>query len=318
MSSTSRESKGLKKSTSGDSGEERRPRLGAHMSIAGGHHRAVAAAVAAGCDALQVFTKNTNQWASKPLADAEVTAFREACANAKLGALVAHNSYLINLGSPDDGLWERSIQAMVVEVERAEQLGINELVFHPGSHMGAGEEAGIERVAAGVKEVLARTAGSAVWLDLESTAGQGNSLGCRLGQIGAILRRVESADRLGVCLDTCHLFAAGYDFGTRAAYDTMMDELEDVVGVDRVRVWHLNDSVKGLGSRVDRHAGIGRGQIGLEPFRHIVRDARFREVPMVLETPKGMEEGRDLDVINLELLRGLVSMSGSGRSRRAR
>jgi deoxyribonuclease-4 len=288
------------------------------MSIAGGHHKAVAAAVAAGCDALQVFTKNTNQWAAKPLTAEEVAAFREASAGARLGALVAHNSYLINLGSPDDALWERSIQAMVVEVERAEALGIFELVFHPGSHTGAGEEAGIERVAAGVQAVLARTAGSAVWLDLESTAGQGNSLGCRLGQIGAILQRVGRPERLGVCLDTCHLFAAGYDFGSKSAYDTMMDELEDVVGVERVRVWHLNDSVKGLGSRVDRHAGIGRGRIGLEAFGHIVRDGRFREVPMVLETPKGEEDGRDLDVINLELLRGLVSGSGRGRRVRSR
>lgn len=281
-------------------------KFGAHMSIAGGHVKAVDRARMAGCEALQVFTKSNNQWKAKPLADAEIAAFRDALAEAGIADPVAHNSYLINLGSPVDDLWNKSIEAMVVEVERAEALGIVSLVAHPGAHVGSGEEAGLSRIAKGLDEVHRRTQGVAVAIALETTAGQGSCLGHRFDHLGVIFDQVAEPDRLGVCLDTCHLFAAGYSLGTAADYNKMLDDLDRALGIERVRVWHLNDSQKACGSRVDRHAGIGRGRMGLEPFRYVVNDPRFAHVPMILETPKGTEGGEDLDVINLRVLRELL------------
>jgi deoxyribonuclease IV len=218
---------------------------------------------------------------------------------------VAHNSYLINLGSPDDTLWEKSIDAMTVEVERCQALGVQDLVTHPGAHKGAGEEAGLSRIAAGLDEVHRRTRGTSVRIDLETTAGQGTCLGHRFEHLGAILDRVAEPDRLGICLDSCHIFAAGYSLATADEYDKTMDGLDRAVGIRRVRVWHLNDSRRERGSRVDRHAGIGRGHLGLEPFGRIVRDRRFESILMILETPKGTEEGVELDAVNLRVLRDL-------------
>lgn len=281
------------------------PRFGAHMSIAGGHARAVERARLAGCDTVQVFTKSTNQWKARPLSDADLAAFRAALAEHAVADPVAHTSYLINLGSPDAALWNRSIDALVVEVERAEALGLRDLVVHPGAHMGAGEAAGLARVARGLDEVHRRTRGVGVVIDLETTAGQGTGLGHRFEHLGAILGAVAEPERLGVCVDSCHVFAAGYSLETAEQYNGTIADLERAVGVGRVRVWHLNDSLKPRGSRVDRHAGLGRGRMGVEPFRHIVRDARFASVPMILETPKGTEGGEDLDVVNLRLLRQL-------------
>jgi deoxyribonuclease-4 len=226
---------------------------------------------------------------------------------------------LINLASPDDALWQRSIDALVVEVQRAEALGIPDLVIHPGAHLGAGEEAGLERVARGLDLVHRRTPAVAVRLDLETTAGQGTCLGHRFEHLGRILELVETPERLGVCVDSCHVFAAGYSFADRAQYNTMISELDRAVGLARVRVWHLNDSLRPLGSRVDRHAGLGRGEIGLEPFRRIVTDSRFTAVPMILETPKGTEDGVELDAINLGILRRLSAEAPvAPRSHRAR
>ncbi len=279
--------------------------FGAHMSMAGGHHHAVNAAHAVGFGTVQVFTKSNNQWRAAALTDAHVAAFRAALAETGVADPVAHASYLINLASPDDALWEKSIAALVVEVERGEALGIGDLVLHPGAHVGRGEEAGLDRVAAGLDEVHRRTRGVALKVDLETTAGQGTCLGHRFEHLGRLFERVGEPDRLGVCVDTCHIFAAGYPLGTPTEYDETMDSLARAVGLDRVRVWHLNDSSKPLGSRVDRHAGIGRGHLGIEPFRHVVNDARFRGLPMILETPKGLEEGEDLDAVNLRLLRQL-------------
>ena len=181
---------------------------------------------------------------------------------------------------------------MTVEVERGEALGIADLVIHPGAHVGQGEEAGLARIAAGLDEVHRRTRGVAVRIALETTAGQGTCLGHRFEHLGRILELVAEPERLGVCVDTCHIFAAGYPLATADEYDDTMDELDRAVGLGRVRVWHLNDSLSELGSRVDRHAGIGRGQLGLEPFRRVVNDPRFRALPMILETPKGDEDGR--------------------------
>jgi deoxyribonuclease-4 len=280
-------------------------KFGSHMSMAGGHDRAVRAAHAVGFATVQVFTKSNNQWRAAALTDAHVSAFRAALAETGIVEPVAHASYLINLGSPDDALWEKSIASLVVEVERGEALGIGDLVMHPGAHVGSGEEAGLARIARGLDEVHRRTRGVGLRHDLDTTAGQGTCLGHRFEHLGRLLGLVEEPDRLGVCLDTCHIFAAGYPLGTPTEYHDTMEALERAVGKDRVRVLHLNDSLRGLGSRVDRHAGIGRGHLGIEPFRLIVNDPRFRALPMILETPKGEDEGQDLDAVNLGVLRRL-------------
>ena len=196
---------------------------------------------------------------------------------------------------------------MIVEVERGEALGLTDLVAHPGAHVGSGEAAGLARIAKGLDAVHKATKGVRLRIALETTAGQGSCLGHRFEHLGAIVGSVAEPERLGVCLDTCHVFAAGYPLETPDQYNGAIGDLERAVGKGRVRVLHLNDSLKGLGSRVDRHAGIGRGLMGLAPFRHVVNDPRFAEVPMILETPKGVEGGVELDAINLETLRGLRS-----------
>lgn len=288
------------------------PRFGAHMSIAGGFDRAVRAAHAVGFRALQVFTKNNNQWRAKPLNDPQVAAFREALEQTGIVDPVAHASYLINLGSPDDVLWAKTIDALTDEVRRAEALGIGLLVCHPGAHMGAGEEPGLARIARGLDEVHRRTHGVSTQILLETTAGQGTCLGHRFEHLRSILERVAEPERLGVCADTCHIFAAGYPLADRGQYNSTIAALDQAVSLGRVRVWHLNDSRRECNSRVDRHAGIGRGCLGVEPFGLLVNDPRFAAIPMILETPKGLEAGEDLDAINLRVLRQLWQ-EGAGR-----
>ncbi len=287
-------------------------KFGAHMSISGGCDRAVRSASTFGFATVQLFTKNNNQWKAVTLTEDHIAAFRSAIKETGVVSPVAHNSYLINLASPDDVLWNKSIDAMVVELERCESLGIKDLVIHPGAHTGLGEEKGLERIATAIDILHQRTPGYEVKIDLESTAGQGSCLGHRLEHLGAIIERVADPDRIGVCLDSCHLFAAGYPLATPAEYHTTMEELDRAVGVSRVRVWHLNDSLRERGSRVDRHAGIGLGHLGLEPFRNIVNDPRFQGIPMILETPKGTDEhGEELDARNFRVLRELVTRSSA-------
>lgn len=283
------------------------PLFGAHLSVAGGLHNAVAAAVALRCDALQIFTKNANTWAADPLTNEEVGEFRRAAAAAKLRDLTAHDSYLINLASPDDALFAKSVDALTTEMERAESLGLSHLVMHPGAHVGSGEEAGLDRVAAGLDEVHARCAGFAVRVLVENTAGQGTTLGWRFEQLAAIFKRAQCADRMDVCFDTCHAFAAGYPLATEADYAATFQQFDDLVGLSRLKLFHVNDSARPLGSRVDRHASIGLGEIGLDAFRRLVNDPRFAHLPMVLETPKEDEDGNDMDPVNLAVLRGLVT-----------
>ena len=292
-----------------------RRKFGAHMSVAGGLERGVQSAQTFGMNALQVFTKNNNQWNAKPLSDDQIHTFRTATADAGLDEPVAHNSYLINLASPADELWNKSIDAMTVELERAEALGIAFLVAHPGAHVGSGDEEGILRIARALDEVHDRTKGLSCQIALETTAGQGTCLGHRFEHLRDIFDRVEDPGRLCVCVDTCHIFAAGYRIGTKSEYNETIEELDRIVGLGRVRVWHLNDSVKACGSRVDRHAGLGRGMIGLEPFGWIVADARFAALPMILETPKGTEGGEELDAINLRLLRQLEQTAEDDEAR---
>lgn len=281
-------------------------KFGAHMSIVGGHERAVVAAHDVGFQAVQVFTKNSNQWNAQALTTEQAASFRQAVVRTGIRDTVAHSSYLINLASPDDTLWERSIGAMVVEMQRCHQLGIRDLVVHPGAHMGAGEETGLSRIALAIDELHRRTQDLGVTIDLETTAGQGSSLGYRFEQLQSILELVADPRRLGVCVDTCHIFAAGYSLDLHERYDETIKQLDGTIGINRLRVWHLNDSCRECGSRVDRHAGIGAGKMGLEPFRHLVNDLRFRHLPMILETPKGIEDGEDLDSRNLRILKQLV------------
>jgi deoxyribonuclease IV len=282
------------------------PLFGAHMSIAGGYHRALLAAQSYDCEAVQLFTKNSNQWRAREIADAEIALFGETLRQTGVRQLLAHDSYLINLASPDQFLYRRSLEAFIVELERAERLGLRYLVTHPGAHIGAGEEAGIERVAAALDEVHRRCSGFRVQVLLETTAGQGSCLGHRFEHLAVILDRLAQPQRVGVCLDTCHVFAAGYPLAPEADYRATFRAFDRVIGLERLKAFHLNDSLRPLGSRVDRHAHIGRGCLGLEPFRLLVNDRRFRDRPMILETPK--EEGgkQNMDAVNLRALRKLL------------
>jgi deoxyribonuclease-4 len=276
------------------------------MSIAGGYYKAALEARRCGCDVVQLFTKNNNQWRAKPISGEEAERFAAARAEMKIEHPIAHASYLINLASPAEALRQKSIESMVIELERADQLGIPHVVVHPGAHTTASEEEGLALVAASIDEIhrLAPTATAKVTLEL--TAGQGTCLGCRLEQLAAIIGQVKRAGDVVVCLDTCHVFAAGYDIRDRKEYLAMWRQFDELLGLARLVAIHLNDSKRELGSRVDRHEHIGRGQIGAEGFRHLLRDKRFRGVPMYLETPKGDHDGEPWDVINLRTLRELA------------
>jgi deoxyribonuclease IV len=281
------------------------PWFGAHMSIAGGYHHALEAALKYDCEALQLFTKNSNQWRAKKLTDADIHLFREAHTRTRVRSLIAHDCYLINLASPDEVLYRRSLEAFVEEVQRAERLGLDYLVTHPGAHVGSGEEAGLARVAAALDEVQRRCPGYHVQILLETTAGQGSCLGHRFEHLATILAQVAEPERLGICLDTCHVFAAGYALAPRSAYRATFRAFDRIIGLERLKAFHVNDSRKPLGSRIDRHAHIGRGCIGKEAFGLLVNDRRFRHRPMVLETPKE-HEGRDMDAVNFKALRALL------------
>jgi deoxyribonuclease-4 len=280
--------------------------LGAHESIAGGYYKAVDIARRVGCDCVQIFTKNNNQWRAKELTDDDVEKFQQALAERGITHPLAHDSYLINLASPDKVLWKKSVDAFVVEVLRAERLGIPYVVTHPGAYTTSSEAAGVKAIVRALDEVHRQTRGIRAQCLLENTAGQGSCLGCKFEHLAAVIDGVRDPDRLGVCIDTCHTFAAGYPLGTEKEYKATIAALDKTVGLKLVKAFHLNDSQKPLGSRVDRHAGIGRGQMGKEPFRFLLNDRRFRKVPMYLETPKGEEKGKDLDTINLQTLRRLI------------
>jgi deoxyribonuclease-4 len=276
------------------------------MSIAGGYYKAVEAAAEHGMEVVQLFTKNNNQWRAKPIVEDDVRRFRGALGDRKIAHPLSHSSYLINLAAPDRALWEKSLEAFVVELRRADALGIKYVVLHPGAFTSSGEEAGIQAVIKALDEIHDQTRELASQCLLETTAGQGSCLGCRFEQLAAILDGVQSPDRLGVCVDTCHIFAAGYPLGTPKEYKATFREFDETIGTKRIKAFHVNDSKRELGSRVDRHEHIGRGRLGLEPFRHLLNDPRFQEVPMYLETPKGDHEGRTWDAVNLETLRSLV------------
>ena len=280
--------------------------LGAHMSIAGGYDKAVERAAQCGCDCVQLFTRNNRQWRANAISPEQSDRFGRSLLQRRISHPLAHASYLINLASPSDALWQRSVDSLVMELQRAEALEIPYVVVHPGCATGTSVEAGLARVVRAIDESHARTQGLRVKCLLETTAGQGVSLGGRFEHLATILDGVQAPDRLGGCFDTCHVFAAGYPLNSLRDYRATMKRLDAAVGLAMVKAFHLNDSKRELGSHVDRHAHIGRGQLGPEPFAHLLNDARFRRVPMYLETPKGHDGGEDWDVLNLRTLRGLV------------
>ena len=280
--------------------------FGSHLSIAGGLHNALLEAEKLGFATTQIFTKNQQQWRVPPLDDVAVEQWRAHCIRLKFRHTISHNSYLINIASPDPVMWKKSVELLKEELRRCVALGIPYLVMHPGAHMGEGEKAGIKRIAKALDVVHRAVPRGDVVTCLEGTAGQGTCLGHRLEHLAAIIERVKDPDRIGVCLDTAHLFAAGYDF-RGAAYAGFRRELSRTIGIRRVKVWHINDSKKELGSRVDRHDHIGEGTIGLPGFRELIRDDAWTNVPKILETPKEKSpDGRDWDVVNVERLRGLL------------
>jgi deoxyribonuclease-4 len=277
--------------------------IGAHMSVAGGLYRALERGHTLRCGAVQIFVKSQLQWAARPLRDEDVRDFARARRATGIRVTFAHASYLINLAAPDARQWRQAVDAFTDELERSEALGLRFLVVHPGSTLGADREAGLGRVAAALDEVLRRTAGYRVKVALENTAGGGATLGRSFDELAAMLGRSTRAERIGVCIDTCHLFAAGYDIRTAAGYETAMAALDAAVGRRRVLAFHVNDARAPLGSGLDRHQHIGRGCLGLRPFRRLMNDARFARVPKVLETPK--EPDPLADRRNLATLRRL-------------
>ena len=281
-------------------------RLGAHMSIAGGVKRAILRGHSIGCETIQMFVTSPNRWKSKALTQADIDGFLAARTETGIWPIVAHDTYLINLGSPDEELWTKSIDAFHDELKRCEQLELPYLVMHPGSHMGAGDEAGLRRVADALDILRERTVGFHVKVLLETTAGQGTNLGHRFEHLAQIMDWVRDASWLGVCLDTCHVFAAGYELRTREGYEETIQQFDRVLGLHLLKCIHLNDSKGCLGCHLDRHEHIGKGELGLEPFRFLLNDPRFNHLPMILETPKGTDEqGRDWDELNAAVLRGL-------------
>jgi deoxyribonuclease IV len=278
--------------------------LGAHMSIVGGVHTAIERGCSIECTAIQIFVKNNMQWFARPLTREEVRAFLNHQQRGELLSIFAHANYLINLAATNPQFLANSMRSLSEELIRADQLELPFLVLHPGAHLNAGEEAGLEKIAASIDAVFQKIPNVKTKIALETTAGQGSCLGHRFEQIAYIIENVREPERLCVCIDTAHLFAAGYDISSESGIKETLREFDRVIGLDRLAAIHLNDSKTARGSRVDRHQHIGKGEIGLDAFRFIMRDRRFRKIPKVLETPKGkaMRE----DVRNLKTLRGLV------------
>jgi deoxyribonuclease-4 len=275
------------------------------MSIAGGVDKALLQGKEVGCDTIQIFTKSSRQWVSKPLGKDEIANFREAKKTTGITTVVAHDSYLYNFAASDDALRKKSVNGLIDEMERCETLGVSYLIAHPGAHVGAGEAAGIRTIAKSIDEMHNACAGFTTKLAIEITAGQGSNLGYRFQQIRQIIDAVKESDRLRVCFDTEHAFAAGYDLRTKEEYERTFTEFDEVIGFALLVAFHLNDAKKDLGCRVDRHEHIGKGFLGLEAFRLLMNDKRFWSLPMCLETPKSADCHEDRE--NLATLRGLLA-----------
>ncbi|MEW6304143.1 MAG: deoxyribonuclease IV [Verrucomicrobiota bacterium] len=278
-------------------------KFGAHMSTSGGVSKAFERGIGIGCDIIQIFVKNNMQWFGKPYAPAELAACANQLASGKIASVFGHAGYLINLAAPPSDNRDKSIKSLIQEINLATDLGLPFLVLHPGAHLGKGDDEGIRHAAAGLDEVFRATKASPVRIALENTAGQGTCLGHRIAHLAALYDQVQRPERLGVCLDTAHFFAAGYDIRTPKGWEKALAEVDSLVGIGQVLAMHLNDSKTDLGSRVDRHAGIGEGKIGREAFRHIVNEPRFHGLPGCLETPKSADMHEDVE--NLAILRSL-------------
>ena len=274
------------------------------MSIAGGVDKALHQGKEVGCDAIQIFTKSSRQWVSKPLSDEEIARFHEAKKTTGITAVIAHDSYLYNFAATDDALRKKSVNGLTDEMERCEALGVAYLIAHPGAHVGAGEAVGIKTIAKSIDEMHKACAGFATKLAIEITAGQGSNLGYRFEQVRQIIDAVKAPERLRVCFDTEHAFAAGYDLRTKDGYDRTFAEFDETIGFDLLVAFHLNDAKKDLGCRVDRHEHIGKGFLGLDAFRLLMNDRRFWGLPMCLETPKSADCHEDRE--NLATLRELI------------
>ncbi len=273
------------------------------MSIAGSVGEALLRGKHAGCECIQIFTKSSRQWASRPYPQDQISDFKRKQKETGIATVIAHDSYLLNLGAPDEKLRKRSVAGLIDEMERCEALGVPFLIAHPGSHVGAGEEAGIRTIAKSLDETHRSCRGFKVKVALEITAGQGSNLGYSFRQMAQIFDTAKEPERLRLCFDTEHAFAAGYDLRDRQGYAQTMGELDECVGIDKVVAFHLNDSLKPFHSRVDRHEHIGKGHLGLEAFRRVLNDPRFAGIPMCLETPKGPDCKEDIE--NLATLRSL-------------
>lgn len=281
------------------------PLVGSHMSIAGGTFNAILHAESVGCACVQLFVKSSNQWKAKILTDEEITQFGAERKRTGIGPAVAHASYLINVGSPDPALYEKSREALAIEYERCVALGVEHLVFHPGAAMGSEPEEAIGRIATAMDWVLAKHKSGDTLLLLETTAGAGSHIGSRFEELKSILDKLEHGDRAAVCLDTCHIFAAGYDIRKEAGYRKTMKEFDDIIGIKRLKAIHCNDSKFDLGTHKDRHEHLGKGFIGEDAFGFIMRDSRLTDVPKILETPK--DDDGEYDRMNLGLLRKLAA-----------
>jgi deoxyribonuclease-4 len=275
------------------------------MSIAGGCFRCMEWGQQTGCDVVQLFSKNERQWLGKPFTDDDIAKFTEARTRTGVEPVVIHDSYLINLSSPKDDLWEKSIDAFRDELLRARLLGVPYLNTHPGSHMGTGEEVGLDRMVTALNRLGAEGAFEGVTVLLETTAGQGTNLGAKFEHLAYIIEHVDQPDTFGVCVDTCHIFAAGYDIRTPETYAATMAAFDRIVGYDRIKALHVNDALQPFGDRKDRHAHIGEGHIGLDGFRSVVNDPHFADLPMVLETPKSADLHEDVE--NIKRLRDLIA-----------
>lgn len=277
------------------------------MPTSGGVWRALERGRGIRCEIVQLFVKNNMRWFGAPHSPDDLAKYANELAGSSFASVFGHTGYLINLGAGPSANRDQSIKSLIQEIGFATDLGLPFLVMHPGAHLGQGEAKGIEQIVAGLDEVFRATKDSPVRIALENTAGQGTCLGCQINHLAAIYDGVQKPERLGVCLDTAHFFEAGYDLRTLKGWDAAIGEVESMIGLDQVLAFHLNDSKTDFGSRVDRHAGIGEGKIGLEPFRHIVNDARFAATPGCLETPKSPDLHEDVE--NLARLRGLISTS---------
>lgn len=287
--------------------QKKGPLLGAHMSIAGGVDKALLEGIKVGCDVIQIFTKSSRQWAAQPYSTEQIQNFHQNQKQTGIVTVIAHDCYLLNLGSPDESLRKKSIRAFINEMERCETLSIPYLIAHPGAHLGAGENVGIKTIGRSLDEVHTSCLGYGVRVALEITAGQGSNLGYRFEQIRNMIDSTKESDRLRVCFDTEHAFAAGYDIRTQEGYERTFSEFDEIIGVKLLVAFHLNDSKKEFDSRVDRHEHIGKGHIGVEAFRMLLNDQRFWGIPMCLETPKGPDLKEDLE--NLTVLRSLIRPS---------